>query len=237
VPPDPVIRDIGGIPVAFLRKRVRYLRLTVCPPDGEVRVSVPWHVSDSEALAFVAARAGWMRERIDAMRRMPRPAPPRFDTGGTVRIFGEDVPLRILETEAPGPPRIEDATLVLPVRPGATEAERRVVFAVWLRARLSETLSRLVAHWTAVLGEPPVRWDMRRMKTRWGSCAARKRFLRFNLALAEVPVPCIEYVVVHELTHLAVQNHSPSFWSLVSSRLPGWRALRTALNRPQTPFP
>ena len=229
MPAAPVIRDFGGIPVEFQRKRVRYLRMTV-HPDGTVRVSVPWHVPDTEAVGFVTARVPWMRSRVEALRNAPRPVPVHFETGDTVRVFGRSVPLRVVGTEFPHPPRIEDGSLVLPVRPGATESERRVIFAVWLRGRLAETLSRLLAHWTAAMGEPPVRWDIRRMKSRWGSCAARKRFLRFNLHLAEVPVECIEYVVVHELAHLAVQNHSPAFWDVVGRNLPSWRLLRSRLS-------
>lgn len=228
--PAPVIRDFGGIPVEFQRKRVRYLRMTV-HPNGAVRVSVPWHVSNNEAVSFVMARVPWMRQRVEAIQRAPRPATPHFETGESVQVFGKTLTLRVIETESPSPPRLEDGTLVLPVRPSAAESERRVVFAVWLRGRLTETLSHLLARWTAAMGEAPVRWDLRRMKSRWGSCAAHKRFIRFNLQLAGKPVECIEYVVVHELAHLSVQNHSPAFWSLVARHLPAWRTRRATLNR------
>ena len=64
----------------------------------------------------------------------------------------------------------------------------------------------------------------------WGSCGAKRRILLFNLELARVPKECIEYVVVHELTHLKVQNHSKVFEALMTQRLPGWRNLRQKLN-------
>lgn len=230
-----MVADVGGIPVAFFRKRVRYLRMAVCPPDGEVRVSVPWHVPEAEAVAFVRGRLDWVRARIDAMRRAPRPAPCRYETGDDVEVFGETVRLRVVEAEGRASPRLDGGELVLPVHPGATEAERRVVFAVWLRARLAEKLSALVARWTAAMGEAPVHWDIRRMKSRWGSCTARSRSLRFNLHLARVPERCIEYVVVHELAHLQVQNHSAAFWAHVERFLPDWRALRRELNRTSLP--
>ena len=53
----------------------------------------------------------------------------------------------------------------------------------------------------------------------------------FNLELARVPVECVEYVVVHELTHLAVQNHGPAFQVLMTRRLPDWKKLREQLNK------
>ena len=230
-----MVVDVGGIPVAFQRKRVRYLRMAVCPPDGEVRVSVPWHVPEAEAVAFVRERLEWVRTRIEAMRRAPRPAPCHFETGDRIDIFGETVRLRVVEAEGRAALRLESGELVLPVRPGATEAERRVLFAVWMRARLAEKLSALVAHWTAAMGEAPVHWDIRRMKSRWGSCTARSRALRFNLHLARVPERCIEYVVVHELAHLKVQNHSAAFWAVVARYLPDWSALRRELNHTSLP--
>ena len=64
---------------------------------------------------------------------------------------------------------------------------------------------------------------------RVGSCAARKRHILFNLELARVPLSCIEYIVVHELTHLAVQNHGPAFKFLMTQRLPQWPQLRKQL--------
>jgi predicted metal-dependent hydrolase len=52
----------------------------------------------------------------------------------------------------------------------------------------------------------------------------------FNLDLARVPMECIEYIVVHELTHLAVQNHGPAFQALMTQRLPSWKVIRKQLN-------
>ena len=69
------------------------------------------------------------------------------------------------------------------------------------------------------------------MKSEWGSCIARKRKLLFNLELARVPKECIEYVVVHELTHLAVQNHGPAFKALMTQRLPQWKERRKQLRQ------
>lgn len=227
---------IDGVPVAFVRKRVRCLRMTVHPPDGDVRVSVPWHVSGAEAEAFVRERMDWVRSRRKAARRVPRPVPAAYVTGEPVDVFGKRLALRVVETEErPGGPRIADGELLLPVRPGAGAGARRVVLEVWLRARLAEKLSALVGRWCAAMGEAPVRWDIRRMKSRWGSCTAGKRFLRFNGHLVRVPERCVEYVVVHELAHLRVQNHSPDFWAVVARHLPDWRMRRQELNRCPVP--
>lgn len=99
-------------------------------------------------------------------------------------------------------------------------------------------LAEIHAAWCARLGEAGVTWKLRAMKTLWGSCHFRKRHVTYNRELARAPRELVEYVVVHELTHLRVPNHGPAFYALMDERLPGWRALRRALNRrPAAPPP
>ena len=68
------------------------------------------------------------------------------------------------------------------------------------------------------------------MRNLWGSCNVRHRRIAFNLALARVPVRCIEYVVFHELAHLAVPNHSVLFERRLQQLMPRWRDARKELN-------
>ncbi len=94
-----------------------------------------------------------------------------------------------------------------------------------LRALLSE----LMAEWTTRLGEGAVSWKLRRMKSLWGSCHIRKRIITYNTELARASRDLVEYVVVHELTHLKVANHGPAFRVLMTARLPDWSPRRKAL--------
>jgi predicted metal-dependent hydrolase len=97
-------------------------------------------------------------------------------------------------------------------------------------AALAGLVGELMAEWTARLGEPDVTWTFRNMKTRWGSCNSRRRRITFNTELARMDRERIEYVVVHELTHLEIHGHGPDFRALMDRRLPGWTALRRRLN-------
>lgn len=96
-----------------------------------------------------------------------------------------------------------------------------------LRGRLAE----LHALWTARLGETGVTWKLRRMKSIWGSCHFLSRRITYNTELAHAPRELVEYVVVHELTHLVAHNHGPSFYRHMDERLPGWEELRRRLNK------
>ena len=97
-------------------------------------------------------------------------------------------------------------------------------------AALADLLAELHNAWCARLGEANVTWKIRTMKTLWGSCHFRKRHVTYSRALARVSRELVEYVVVHELTHLKVQNHNKVFEALMTQRLPGWRNIRQKLN-------
>ncbi len=100
----------------------------------------------------------------------------------------------------------------------------------WYRTELKQAVSTVVEKWEPVLGQRVEGWTVRRMKTKWGSCNPVSRRLWFNLELAKKHPACLEYIVVHEMTHLSERNHTQRFIELMDQRLPNWRALRDELN-------
>ena len=117
----------------------------------------------------------------------------------------------------------ERALSALAASPGpANGFEKRTLAAV---------LDELNRGWALRLGEGGVTWGIRQMKTLWGSCHWRKRKVVYSAELARAPRSLVEYVVVHELTHLRVHDHGPGFRALMDERLPDWRERRVRLNR------
>lgn len=96
---------------------------------------------------------------------------------------------------------------------------------------LNALLEDLNDVWTSRLAEHGVTWKVRRLKSLWGSCHILNRCITYNAELARVPQEMVEYVVVHELTHLKAANHGPKFCRLMDERLPGWQNLRRRLNK------
>ena len=108
------------------------------------------------------------------------------------------------------------------VRAPVTEAEL---------AALDALLAELNAKWSARAGEEGVSWKVRKVKSLWGCCHWRDRYITYNAELAHAPRELVEYVVVHEYAHFAVHDHGPRFRALMDERLPGWKTLRKRLNR------
>jgi len=89
--------------------------------------------------------------------------------------------------------------------------------------RLTELLSK--ATW--VIGMPTFR--LMAMKKQWGSCSAKGR-LMLNPHLVKAPKECIDYVILHELCHIAEHNHSERFWRLLTQVMPNWKEVKSALD-------
>ena len=103
--------------------------------------------------------------------------------------------------------------------------DTRVISEADARAAARELVTMVLDDEARALGVTYGRVQIRDQRTRWGSCSSRGT-LSFNWRLALAPLEVLDYVVVHELCHLRVPNHSPRFWQLVASRRPDWRRHR-----------
>lgn len=221
---------VQGLDVEVARKRMRYIRVRV-RHDGTVCLSVPWHTGTKEAVDFLVSKWDWVLEARQRVLSRPAAIEPQYGDGDTVTLFGEGLKLQIVDVPYGGNIVELGEGVVRLYQAGETTPERRgrLIWA-FLGARLKERLAVMLADWLARLDEGPVKWSVRDMSTEWGSCTKTRRTLRFNLKLAQMPPAYVEYVVVHELTHLRVANHGPEFKGLMDARMPDWRERRKALN-------
>ena len=221
---------IEDIDVEVERKMIRGMRLAVYPPDGRVRMSVPFYISEREVRDFLVQKWQWICRSREKVLARPRNKSREYVSGEQHLFFGKRYTLQV-ESVSSGTHEvaIEGDQIILRCRPQTTAERREAILYEWYRTQLHPVLEQMVNEWLVRIGEAPVEWSTRRMKSEWGSCIARKRKLLFNLELARVPRECVEYVVVHELTHLAVQNHGPAFKALMTERLPDWKERRKQL--------
>ena len=98
-------------------------------------------------------------------------------------------------------------------------------------ANINAALPSLLARWEPIVGKSPTHITLRAMTSRWGSCTPRTGRIRLNLQLGLMDERFLEYVLVHELTHLWERGHGAGFQRRMSAYLPNWKQLRRELNR------
>ena len=221
---------VGEIEATLIRKRVKNIRVTIVPPDGEVRVTAPVRCPESVIRGFLSERTDWIRTHRDAMRQKHADEPRRFETGETVCLFGTAYPLVVLENQKKNGAVLDFDRIVLSLKQPADRDRREAILNDWYRERLKTEIEHLMPIWSERTGLVPSGWIVRNMTSRWGTCNTKTGRITLNLQLVRYPIPCLEYVILHELAHLRVRGHGADFKALLDAYMPQWRARRKQLN-------
>lgn len=222
---------VGELTIDVVRKAIKNLHLGVYPPDGRVRVASPLHLSDDSVRLFVTSKIPWIRKQRAQFAAQERQSEREYVRRESHYVWGQRYLLNVIEHS--GPPRVElgrKTYLDLYVRPGTSEATRRRILADWYRDQLKAVIPDLIAKWEPIMGVEVAEWGVKQMKTKWGTCNISARRIWLNLELAKKPPHCLEYIVVHEMTHLLERNHTDRFRALLDGFLPHWQRTRDELN-------
>lgn len=215
------------------RKSVKRINLRI-DPEGEVRISAPHSLPIANIEAFI-------REKSDAILRAIRraesraasaPVPLRLGEGAEILHFGSPLILHLARGRTAFTHTEDTLTLTLP-DPEETSALRRL-FSRWQESELQpvvEAMAKRHCPAFASISEVPTTFRFRSMVSRWGSCRPADGIITLNTCLAGAPLPCVEYVLLHELTHLHHPDHSSRFYAELSDHLPDWRERKAELDR------
>lgn len=223
---------VSGLTVEVVRKPIKNLHLGVYPPQGRVRVAAPLAVDDEAVRLAVVGKLGWIKRQRAKFQAQPRQSQRRMVSGESHYFLGQRYRLRVHES---GGTALHialrgKACMDLFVRPETTVERREQVLQDFYRAELKRLVPVLLEKWQPKLGVEVRDWGVKRMKTKWGTCNIEARRIWLNLELAKKPVQCLEYILVHELTHLLERHHNEHFTGLLDRHLPQWRTLREELN-------
>lgn len=229
-----------GIVVAFRvvrsARRRRTIELTL-EPDG-VRIAAPLRTPTSEIADFVRSRIPWIQKHRS--RRLPG-VTPAFKDADALPYLGRRLPLEVVPDggrEVRVSMDLLGIRVAMPARmPEASRSvEMQDALRAWYREHAVEVIRDRVEHWQTVAGYAPARVLVRDQRRRWGSCSP-DRTLRFNWRLVMLEPRLLDYVVVHEIAHLARPHHRPSFWAEVERLMPDYRARRAALREAGATLP
>jgi predicted metal-dependent hydrolase len=193
--------------------RARRTRLSV-GPEHRVRVVVPKRTRIADVAQLLEPHSGWILRQLDRLASVE---------SRTVRVaHGQSLPykgkLLLLQASvaARDVVRFDGDALWVEFR-----AQTPLIDVVesWYRERARESIREKVAEWSGGMGVRPGKISIRDQRTRWGSCSSHAG-LSFNWRLVMAPSDVMEYVVIHELAHIAVPNHGKEFWAVLQGHCP-----------------
>ncbi len=201
-------------------------------PDCRVIASAPEDADNQAVLAAVKRRGRWIYEQLrDFRKQLENTTPRKYISGESHYYLGKQYLLKVIEApdQAQGV-KLLRGKMEVSVRNKDSEKVKELM-TDWYKLRAKETFSRRLgsmleqALW---VGErPPLR--ILTMKTQWGSCSPNG-LITLNPHLVKAPRECIDYVILHELCHIAEHNHSERFYRLMNQVMPGWELTKQRLD-------
>lgn len=238
--PKPAIQnkiiEIDGIGEVLIKKNKRAKRITISiEPFKGIRVTIPWRVSFKAAKEFIAEKDSWLRKNLPKIKAIEEKESSKFidqdqpyqtrwhelqfiknDFGKLAsRMAGNKIKIYYPEEK-----NLEDKEVQEIIKEALENALRKEAKG-YLPRRLKDLALQNGFKFNKV--------SIRNSKTRWGSCNSQNN-ISLSLHLMRLPDHLIDYVLLHELTHTIVKNHSHRFWQMLESVLPNAKHIDQELN-------
>ena len=223
----------GSVKVQILRKKIKNVHLKVFR-SLEVVLSVPELVPDEWIVSFLSARKKWIDDQITKYKKSSG-YNNLLDirNGSSTQFLGKD--MRIYkEASLTNHVEIDEKKVNLFLTDITDEDLVQRVFNKWWRQSAATIYSQEVDRFYEKvfrkynIDKPAI--AIKKMKTLWGSCTPEKNKITLNEYLLKANIRCIQYVVLHELTHLLYPNHSSDFYAFLTIHMPDWNERKKQLD-------
>ena len=221
---------ISGIPIDVQKKNIKNMHLQVKPPDGHVVISAPLSVDDKAIEAYARTQLGFIKRSIAQFRGQSRASKRQYVSGETMYIWGKQYFLVFKPNNQKNSLEIQNQNIILSMSAKSTVKQRDAYVKEEYRKILKEEIEKRLPKWEVQTGLKCNSWQTKYMVTKWGACSTDKKKLWFNLQLAQKQYACLDYIILHELTHLLTRKHDAIFIAHMDRYMPNWREVRKELN-------
>ena len=222
------------VPEYTLRRSARRRTIEIQVRPDSIRVLAPSRVAQKRIDSFVVEKSAWIRIRQQELlhRQSLLSVSVVLEEGSQLPWLGEHFKLSVSDDESQTCVQLltDEIKLSLSkrIRKPKTEAITEQLER-WYRDQSLQFFQQRVQHWSGLMGLVPSKVIVRSYRRKWGCCNSRS-VVSFNWLLIMAPLDIIDYVIVHELSHLREMNHSSRFWLEVEKFYPDYREAKNWLN-------
>ena len=223
----------GTIDVKIVRKNIKNVHLKVFR-SLEVVLSVPMQVPQEWIENFLCKRIKWIDEQITKYKLSDGTNTlDSIKNGTSVQMLGKDMRI-VFQEDSENYIEVDEKRITLYLKDVTNEEFAKKMFLRWWKKAAEDVFqNELNSLYEKIfkkyqIAKPDI--YVRKMKTLWGSCTPSKSKVTFNNYLFKANIRCIQYVVLHELTHLLYPNHSKQFYDFLTVHMPDWQERKKQLD-------
>ena len=182
-------------------------------------------VSDQEAQQLILKKARWILDKLELVRSVETSA---LVTGSRMPYLGKNYYVQIIEVA--DLKRVEvffnhsKFKVLVPAHFKNNQEKIELAFEDFYRQKAIEKITPRLKRWSKNINLPYTGLQFRKLEKRWGSCTPSNKIV-INIDAVKLPFSLIDYLLVHELVHTKIKNHSKAFWAELSKHMDNWRAL------------
>jgi len=188
-------------------------------------VRAPYRTSDAAIDAMIQEKRDWIARKIAEACARPPPAVHEYIEGEMFLFLGGSYPLTFTDDGRTAIERLDRLYV-----PRSMAAGIRSSLKYWYMQEAQKIVQERCAAFSMLTGYLPASIRVTDARRRWGSCNSDGK-VNFSWRLVQAPIRIVDYVVVHELAHLQVPDHSKKFWKKVEGILPDYHDRRGWLQK------
>lgn len=217
---------IGGQEVFLVKRKMKSIKIAV-KENGDVVVSFPSGVPMKTVCGFVESKKDW----IEKMQAQLKTANKKdLGNGARVWVLGKEYVVKRIVGEK-NKAKILGEEIVFWVVNENDESTIKKLFWGICKKELKKVLPKYFEKWGKTTGLEVKGFSVRDMATRWGSCNPKKQTISINVRVAEKPLVCLDYLVLHEMAHIVEPSHNQNFKNFLSRYMPSWKIYRKMLKK------
>ena len=217
------------------RKKVKNINLRI-KPNMEIYISVPMNLHRDYIENFIRSKEEWIKsvlKKVEDVKEKQKGF--EYKNGEIYKFLGKEYNLIVRTGNFNGVSLKNDAksnVMILTVNENIFENtdEKKKVMEKWYFENAKKLFLKFVEKWLEILDEHVEKVAIKPMKTRWGSCNYVKKYINLNTELMKRTPFEIEYVILHELTHLKYPNHGKGFYNYIERYMPNYKVAEKMLN-------
>lgn len=219
------------LPVTVSLKKMKQVRLKVFP-SGEIKLSAPTGTPESWITEYLTSKTPWIEEKLDLFAQTRAvEKEEHFISGSSTRILGRQLTIQVYNARRKQIIREDGILHVFTPEMEQQKIDKQV--SNWWQKTAKQYFQDVVDRMYPIIEKhgivrPTV--CVKKMTTLWGSCSRKNQKVNLNYYLYKASVPCVEYVILHELAHFLYPYHNKDFYDFITIHMPDWRDRKKQLD-------